>query len=192
MSRWQPDAPLRLQAAALELFAEKGYEATTIEEIAQRAQLTRRTFFRYFADKREALFFGSSAFETAVLESLRNERAADPLERIVDALAAVAVDYFDARAAAVRRRRRIIQSSPELQERESKKMSHITDQSAALLAAQAVDAQTARFAAELGVLVFRQAFELWADAEAGTLADAIRQTFARLRAIVVGAPAEAG
>ena len=59
MGRWQPDAAGRLQQAALELYAERGYEQTTVAEISERAGLTERTFFRHFADKREVLFRGS-------------------------------------------------------------------------------------------------------------------------------------
>src|SRR5260370_37664654 len=59
MSRWRPDAQGRLISAAIELFGEQGYEATTVAEIAERAGLTKRTFFRYFSDKREVLFSGS-------------------------------------------------------------------------------------------------------------------------------------
>jgi AraC-like DNA-binding protein len=59
MARWEPGAQGRLQQAAMELFAERGYARTTVEDIAARAGLTERTFFRYFADKREVLFGGS-------------------------------------------------------------------------------------------------------------------------------------
>ena len=59
MGRWQPDAQGRLQQAALTLFAKQGFESTTVAEIAEQAGLTKRTFFRYFADKREVLFQGA-------------------------------------------------------------------------------------------------------------------------------------
>jgi len=183
MSRWQPDAPLRLQQAAMELFLEKGYEGTTVAEIAQRAQLTQRTFFRYFSDKREVLFFGTERFEAAVVDGIREEKAADPLERVVTAFEAVAAGHFDSRAEAVRRRRSIIQSSPELQEREGQKMGRIVEQATAVLVAQGCDAGTARFAVELGVLVFRRAFEQWAEAEGTTLAVTIRTTVGQMRAL---------
>ena len=52
MSRWQPDARGRLEQAALELYTERGFDRTTVAEIADRAGLTERTFFRHFADKR--------------------------------------------------------------------------------------------------------------------------------------------
>ena len=61
MSRWKPDAAGRLIKAAITLFAEQGYEETTVAEIAERAGLTKRTFFRYFSDKREVLFSGSGS-----------------------------------------------------------------------------------------------------------------------------------
>ena len=63
MARWKPDAPGRLMGAAIELFDEQGYEATTVAEIAERAELTKRTFFRYFSDKREVLFSGSQELQ---------------------------------------------------------------------------------------------------------------------------------
>ena len=58
MGRWEPDARGRLAKAAMELYAEQGFEQTTVAEIAARAGLTERTFFRHFADKREVLFYG--------------------------------------------------------------------------------------------------------------------------------------
>ncbi|NNM67565.1 MAG: TetR family transcriptional regulator [Spirochaetales bacterium] len=183
MSRWQPDAPQRLQQAAMELFLEKGYEGTTVEEIAQRAQLTQRTFFRYFADKREVLFWGTGAFEAAVVDGVRNEKTADPLERVVRTLEGVASGYFDARAEAVRLRRSVIQSSPELQEREGQKMGRIVERTSEVLITEGIEARAARFAVELGVLVFRRAFEQWAEAEGTTLASTIRTTLEQLRAL---------
>src|SRR5215469_13715779 len=58
MSRWEPNARGRLEQAALELYCERGFDQTTVTEISERAGLTERTFFRYFADKREVLFWG--------------------------------------------------------------------------------------------------------------------------------------
>lgn len=188
MGRWQPDAPLRLQQAAMELFLEKGYEGTTVAEIAKRAELTQRTFFRYFADKREVLFFGTERFEAAVVDGIRDQKAPDPLERVVATFEAVAAGHFDSRAEAVRRRRSIIQSSPELQEREGQKMGRIVEQASALLVAQGWEAGTARFAVELGVLVFRRAFDQWAEAEGTTLAATIRNTLGQMRSLITTAP----
>ncbi|MER7370487.1 helix-turn-helix domain-containing protein, partial [Nonomuraea wenchangensis] len=63
MGRWEPNARGRLEEAALELYGERGYEQTTVAEIARRAGLTERTFFRHFADKREVLFGGGTLLE---------------------------------------------------------------------------------------------------------------------------------
>src|SRR3979490_381159 len=70
MTRWKPDAQGRLMSAAIELFDEQGYEATTVAEIAERAGLTERTFFRYFSDKREVLFSGSHELQRLWLEGV--------------------------------------------------------------------------------------------------------------------------
>ena len=70
MARWQPGARERLQAVTLELFAEQGFEGTTVAEIASRAGLTERTFFRYFTDKREVLFTGQDTFEGMFVDQI--------------------------------------------------------------------------------------------------------------------------
>src|SRR6201990_1223681 len=85
MSRWKPDAQGRLMAAAIELFDEQGYEATTVAEIAERAGLTKRTFFRYFADKREVLFGGSEPLEARCVAAVA---AAPAAASSLDAVAA--------------------------------------------------------------------------------------------------------
>jgi len=184
MGRWQPDALLRLQRAAVELFHEKGYEGTTVEEIAQRAGLTQRTFFRYFSDKREVLFAGTGEFETLVVSGVRESTEAHPLERVVGAFRAVAAVYFDARADEVRRRNAIIESSPELQEREVLKLGRVVDQVTLVLEAQGQGAVDAEVTAELGMLVFRHAFALWAAGSDTTLTATIGATLARLRGLV--------
>ena len=82
MGRWEPDARGRLMQAALELYGERGFEQTTVAEIAQRAGLTERTFFRHFADKREVLFSGE--VDDLVLSALADARpSAAPIDAIV-------------------------------------------------------------------------------------------------------------
>ena len=78
MGRWEPDARGRLEQAALELFEERGYARTTVGDIASRAGLTERTFFRYFTDKREVLFSGSGAVESLMVESIAAAPATTP------------------------------------------------------------------------------------------------------------------
>ena len=89
MGRWQPNAPGRLERAALELYSERGFDRTTVAEIAERAGLTERTFFRYFADKREVLFAGASTLEEFLVASVNDAPAAlPPIEAITAALEA--------------------------------------------------------------------------------------------------------
>src|ERR1700743_1274547 len=91
MGRWEPDAVGRLAVAAMELYQERGYEQTTVAEIAKRAGLTERTFFRHFTDKREVLFSGGPAlqelFVTAVLDA---PATASPIDAVAAGLAAAA------------------------------------------------------------------------------------------------------
>jgi AcrR family transcriptional regulator len=98
MSRWKPDARGRLEQAAMELFRERGFDQTTVEEIAARAELTERTFFRYFADKREVLFGGSSTLQDFLVEKIVS--APDltaPIDAVASTFEAVAEGFEERR-----------------------------------------------------------------------------------------------
>src|ERR1700724_1615219 len=91
MSRWKPNARDRLEQAALDLYRERGFEQTTVAEIAERAGLTERTFFRYFADKREVLFWGQGALQEIYVTTIGGALdSAAPMEAAAAALAAAA------------------------------------------------------------------------------------------------------
>src|SRR5579875_1191347 len=123
MSRWQPDAAGRLQQAAFELYAERGYEQTTVAEIADRAGLTERTFFRHFADKREVLFSGSDQLEKLIVDALdAAPSSATPMEAIASGLAAASAIFVSSRRPYSRQRQSVIDTNPELQERELVKL----------------------------------------------------------------------
>ena len=101
MARWAPDARGRLERAALELYGEHGYDATTVAEIAERAGLTERTFFRYFADKREVLFWGAGALQGFLVDAVDTAPASvAPLEAVVAALEAAAPEKSTSRLSA--------------------------------------------------------------------------------------------
>jgi AcrR family transcriptional regulator len=167
MGRWLPDAQGRLESAAMELYAERGFEQTTALEIAERAGVTERTFFRYYADKREVLFQGSSELVRQILESMR---AADPRLRPIDIVIGAleaAGEFFSDRGHS-QARAAIISSNPSLQERELLKMLRLAQAVAEQLRELGVKDPGATLAAETGITVFRVAFDTWV---AGTGAD---------------------
>src|ERR1700759_2827211 len=125
MSRWQPNARGRLAEAAMELYAERGFEQTTVAEIAARAGVTERTFFRYFADKREVLFGGAKDLERVIVGTIVHVPAATaPLDAVTAALQATA-SMFEARRGYAGKRRRIIATHANRQERELMKLASL-------------------------------------------------------------------
>ena len=161
MTRWKPDAQGRLMSAAIELFDEQGYEATTVAEIAERAGLTKRTFFRHFSDKREVLFSGSQELQRLWLDGLAVAPAeASPLAVVTAGLDPVA-EMFAERHAFARIRAQIIEANPELQERELIKLQSLAATIRDALVERGVSMHAAILAAQAGVTVFHVAFAQW-------------------------------
>jgi AcrR family transcriptional regulator len=185
MGRWEPDAQGRLAKAALELYADRGFEQTTVEEIAKRAGLTERTFFRHFADKREVLFSGASALEDHLRRALGEAPASlSAIDAVGSALESIAGDFEERRDFA-RRRQRIIAANADLQEREHVKLATLAAALAETLRRRGAADVTANLAAEMGIVIFRIAFERWIDdANQQTLAQTMRATFNELSAVV--------
>ncbi|WP_148615317.1 TetR/AcrR family transcriptional regulator [Nocardioides rubriscoriae] len=173
MARWEPDARGRLQQAALDLFAEQGFETTSVAQIAERAGVTERTYFRHHADKREVLFAGSEDLEELVVAGVRG--AADGvshLEALVGAFAS-AQDFFDERRAFVVARHQVLAASRELRERELAKLAALAAALAAALRARGATPVTASLLGDVGVAVFATAFESWV-VDGGSLAAQVR------------------
>jgi AcrR family transcriptional regulator len=161
MSRWQPDALGRLQQAALVLFGERGFDNTTIADIAERAGLTKRTFFRYFADKREVLFLGAAELEELFVTAVdAAPESASALDAAAAALYASAPMFAQRREFAAQRQQ-IIAANPELQERELNKLQSLAGAIAQALHRRGVSDPAAVLAAEAAITVFRVAFERW-------------------------------
>ena len=173
--------------AALELYGERGFEQTTVAEIANRAELTERTFFRHFADKREVLFAGASELQQ-VLVSTVADAPADLAP--IDAAAA----GIEAAGAAIqeggelpRQRQTIIAASAELQERELIKLASIASAIAEALRRRGVMEPAASLSAEAGIAVFRIAFERWTDeTNQQDLPRLIRESLDALKAVTAG------
>ena len=185
MPRWEPGARARLTQAAYELYFERGFEDVTVAEIAARAGLTKRTFFRYFEDKREVLFSGASAFQEAVV-GLVVDASADvaPIDAVVAALAAGGSTLTELGEGA-RGRQRLIDSSRELQEREMIKMAALTRAIDDALQRRGVPESVASITAQAGVAVFQTAFERWARQDApDEFSHLIYSTLDELRAAV--------
>ncbi|MEU2926695.1 helix-turn-helix domain-containing protein [Streptomyces sp. NPDC007251] len=188
MGRWQPDARGRLAKAALELYAEHGYEQTTVAEIAKRAGLTERTFFRHYADKREVLFSGAADLEALIVRTVADApRSAAPLDALAAGLDSVAEVFTDQREHA-RRRHAVITAHAELQERELIKLASMASALADTLRGRGVAEPTASLAAEAGVAVFKVAFERWiAPGEERPMRQLIRESLTELKAVASGA-----
>src|SRR5882757_3557831 len=159
MARWDPGAEDRLRRAALDLYLERGFESVTVAEIAERAGLTKRTFFRYFADKREVLFGGSAALQTLLVSAVgAAPESASALDAVAAALDAAAAMFEERRQFAVKRAS-VIAANPELQERELVKLASLAGAIAEALRKRGVGDPAAILSAEAGMTVFRVGFE---------------------------------
>ena len=186
MGRWEPDSIGRLQLAALELFGERGFEHTTVAEIASRAGLTERTFFRYFTDKREVLFIGEGALEEVLVGAVAEAPAsASPIEVVAGALLAMCGVMQDRREAA-RKRHAIIAANAELRERELIKLASLASSLTTSLRARGVSAPIASLAGEAGIAVFRVAFERWVNEDADDLAVLVLESLDELKSVASG------
>ncbi|WP_410671864.1 TetR/AcrR family transcriptional regulator [Amycolatopsis sp. cmx-4-68] len=168
MARWDPGTADRLRKAALELYSEHGYDAVTVTQIAERAGITRRSYFRYFADKREVLFAGSEQLPPAVAEAVLDaEEAESPLQTVLAAVADVGTQVTRLVDPSPERRA-VIASSAELSERERTKQAAITTAIREALERRGTAAESAKLAAQAANAVFGDAFDRWIDS-AGAL-----------------------
>jgi AcrR family transcriptional regulator len=163
MPRWEPNARERLERAALALFLEHGYDATTVTGIADRAGLTKSTFFRHFADKREVLFGGQDQLMALMTDAVTQAPPEAGTTRcVLAALEAAGRAFTPGRHELAGQRRQVIAANSELQERELLKRARLGNALAGALRARGADEITARVAGELGVLAFSIAFARWA------------------------------
>jgi AcrR family transcriptional regulator len=189
--RWEQGSEERLTAAALELFREQGFENTSVVEIARRARVTNRTFFRYFSDKREVLFADADDVRAALVEGVRRAPGvAEPLGLVVRVLAQHHWEGLAPRRA-LRERAAVIAANPELLERDLVKQHAMALEFADVLERRGVDPDLARVAARVGIQVFLTAYERWLDPEEGAedLAAISEELLSTLRAAL---PDDAG
>jgi AcrR family transcriptional regulator len=192
MSRWEPNARERLSRAAMELYRERGFDQTTAAEIAERAGLTERTFFRYFADKREVLFSGQERLvEIYVTSIAAAPAAATPMDMVAAAVGSVA-PFFEEHRDFSRQRQAIVAAHPELQERELLKRAAMAGAVAGALRQRGVTEPAASLAAEAGVIAFKTAYSRWVSDPGGPgLAQLIEETFSQFHTLTGPAPTAA-
>jgi AcrR family transcriptional regulator len=167
------------------LFDERGFEDTTVADIAERAGLTKRTFFRYFGDKREVLFSGTETLKAKFIDAIAAAPAdTAPLDAIAIGLDAMADVFEGIGGDGPRKRQAIINANPDLQERELIKMIGFAAAAATALRDRGVAEPAASLAAEAGIAVLRIAFEQWASGPKGQdIHKLLRESLAELKAV---------
>ena len=184
MGRWEPDAQGRMRLAALQLYLDPGFEQTTVSDIAARAGVTERTFFRYFTDKREVLFDATGQMEHDVLAVLAGLPAGVPALEAAEEALAEGTAMLEERRPYARQRAAAIAANASLQERELLKLAQLGEAVTAALRERGAAHQEAAIAAETAVGAFKVAFAAWvADDAPGSLAERVRQVMGELRAL---------
>ena len=187
MSRWQPDARGRLQQAAIELYVERGFEQTTVADIAESVGLTERTFFRYFADKREVLFDGQDELLELFVSGIEDAPdAASPLDAVAASLEGVALE-LEPRRPWSQMRGKVVRANPGLQERELIKLARLSTAVADALHRRGVAEPAASLAAQSAIAVFHTGFAEWiAPTNTREFSQIIAECLAALKAVVAG------
>ncbi|MEV7087705.1 helix-turn-helix domain-containing protein [Streptomyces sp. NPDC093085] len=185
MGRWEPGARERLVVAAVDLFTEQGYDATTVAQIAERAGVTKSTFFRYFPDKRELLVAGQETLSALLTEGIAEAPAdARPLDLVAAGLVRASTAMGPLNRELAPRLKAAVAASTELQQRDALKSVSLAAAMTAALVARGVPDPTAALASELGLLAFKRGFAAWSEggrAEEGELAGLLLAALDELR-----------
>jgi AcrR family transcriptional regulator len=166
MARWEPGATERLVVAAVDLFSEQGYDATTVAQIAARAGVTKSTFFRHFPDKRELLVAGQETLSRLLADGITESPAtATPLEAVAAGIERASGEMGPTNRDLGPRLKAAVAASTELQERDALKSIGLATAMTAALRARGVPETTAQLAAELGVLAFKRGYAHWSEGD---------------------------
>ena len=181
MGRWEPGARERLVVAAVDLFTEQGYDATTVAQIAERAGVTKSTFFRHFSDKRELLVAGQETLSRLLSEGIAEAPAnASPLQAVAAGLERASSAMGPMNRELAPRLKAAVAASAELQERDALKSVGLAAAMTTALLARGVPDSTAAIAAELGVLAFKRGFTEWSKGDRDVMDELARHTLAAL------------
>jgi AcrR family transcriptional regulator len=167
----------------LELYRERGFDQTTAAEIAARAGVNERTFFRHFPDKREVLFDGEADLRDALMRSIAEAPdGLEPFEVLLSAFRESARNLEDNRSFS-EPRWNIVAATPALRERELAKHAWLTDASAEALRQRGVGDGLAALAARTGWAAFQHAVQAWIDDPARSLDAHLLRAFDDLHAL---------
>ena len=181
MPRWAPGVRERLVLAAVELFTEQGYDATTVTQIAESAGVTRSTFFRYFPDKRDILMAGQEALSRLLADGIAGApEGASPLEAVAAGLQRVSGEMGPMNRELGPRMKAAVAANAELQERDALKSVGLAAAVTTALIARGVPDPTAQLAGELGVLAFKRGFSEWSGEDRGSEHDLAHYALAAL------------
>jgi AcrR family transcriptional regulator len=166
MARWEPGARERIVLAGVDLFTEQGYDATTVAQIAERAGITKSTFFRYFPDKRELLAAGQETLSLLLTEGIAQApEGSSPLEAVAAGLERASSEMGPMNRELGPRIKAAVAASTELQERAVLKNVGLAAAMTDALVARGVPDPVAHLAAELGVLAFKRGFAEWSESD---------------------------
>ena len=189
MARWQPGARERLVIAAVDLFSEQGYDATTVAQIAQRAGVTRSTFFRNFPDKREVLVAGQETLSRLLADGIAEAPAgASPLDAVAAGLERASDEMGPMNRELGPRLKAAVAASTELQARDALKSVGLAAAMTGALLARGVPDLTAQLAAEMGVLAFKRGYADWAAGEHGNNAGLAHHSLAAMNDLRAATP----
>ena len=184
MARWEPGARGRIVLAAVDLFTEQGYDDTTVTQIAERAGITKSTFFRHFPDKRELLAAGQETLSRLLAEGIAEAPVdASPLEAVAAGLERVSGEMGPMNRELAPRISAAVAASAELQERAMLKNVGLAAAMTQALVARGVPDPVAHLAAELGVLAFKRGFAEWTENDPDGTDDLAPYTLAALKAL---------
>jgi AcrR family transcriptional regulator len=181
MARWEPGATERLVVAAVDLFTEQGYDATTVAQIAQRAGVTKSTFFRHFSDKRELLVAGQETLSTLLADGITEApAAASPLQAVAAGLQRASSAMGPTNRELGPSLKAAVAASTELQERDALKSVGLAAAMTTALLARGVPDPLAHLAAEMGVLAFKCGYATWSEGNTDAGGDLAPHTLAAL------------
>lgn len=186
MPRWTPNTRERLAQAAMQLYLQRGYDHTTVTEIATHAGTTERTFYRHFTDKSEVLFGPSTEFQDTIVNALKQTPPdSNPLEAVISALEAAQL-YFQGDLKPFQQRQNLIDHQPELASRELHKMATLSRALSSTLQERGLNQLTAQITAETGVSILKIAFRQWLSGLDPNWTQCVRQTQAALKEVISG------